>query len=135
MSFRLAISKDGYNALTELDNNNYVFHSDYNTFKYYTSGTMQVTLNTSTPFTTEYTVNHNLGFIPLFFVLSDTGAAFSPLRYYMMSYSFADFFGYFRIFVYATTTQLIFRIESSGVDPAGVTVNFSYKIFKNDLNI
>lgn len=43
----IAVSKPGYNVLTETDPNNFIFHSLYNTFKIITSGTYSANLGVS----------------------------------------------------------------------------------------
>ena len=58
------VAKKGYNAETETDPNNFVFHSDYNTFKIIKTGTKTVTLSASTSNQT-FSEAHGQRFIPL----------------------------------------------------------------------
>jgi hypothetical protein len=59
MSYGIRISKSGYNALTESDVNNYIFHSDYNTFKIVKTGNGSFTVTGSS--TEDKTITHNYG--------------------------------------------------------------------------
>ena len=56
---KIKVSKSGYNALTESNVNNYIFHSDYNTFKIVKSGTGSFTVTASS--SEEKTITHNYG--------------------------------------------------------------------------
>lgn len=62
MAQKLVISKAGFNALTESDPNNYIFHSDYNTFKILSEGTLTSQSVTANPST--FTVAHGISGIP-----------------------------------------------------------------------
>lgn len=59
MSYGIRVSKSGYNVLTETDVNNYIFHSDYNTFKIVDSGTGSWSISASS--TETKTITHNYG--------------------------------------------------------------------------
>ena len=133
MSQKIRISKSGYNAITETGPDNMVFDSDYNTLKYHIEGSTSLTLSSATPTTAETSIAHNLGFIPFFEAFVDD-VNFSPVRWYMMPYSFADAGAYFHYFVYVSTTHIIFRVEYSGVG-SSVTLTFKYKIFRNNTGL
>jgi len=130
---KIIIAKPGYNAETETNPNNLIFSSDYNTFKYYLSGSTNYTIPAlGVPHTGEYTiVTHNLGYEPFFVVFANDPPSF-PTRYYALPYSFADAGVYDHRFVYATTTQLIFRYENTGFG-IDVDLELHYKVFKNRL--
>lgn len=136
MSYKIRVSKAGYSVESETDLNNIVFDSDYDTLKYSTSGTKDVTYPDTSGSPDEYeevVVTHSLGYIPVFFCnLKDTN--FSPDHYYLLPLSFADGFDYLYLDVYATTTQLIFRAKHSGTFDA-VTLTLYYRIFKNDTGV
>ena len=133
MSQKIRISKSGYNAITETGTDNMVFDSDYNTLKYHLEGSTSLTFSSATPETKETTITHNLGYIPFFKAFVDD-PNFSPVRWYMMPYTFADAGAYIYFFVYANTTQLVFRVEHSGV-AASVTATFKYKVFRNNTGL
>ena len=59
-----AVAKIGKNALTATDPNDFIFHSEYNTFKIIFSGVKSVTHNGS-PATQVFSQAHGLRFIPL----------------------------------------------------------------------
>ena len=60
----IAVAKIGENVLTATDPNDFIFHSDYNTFKIILEGTKTVTLLASTS-DQLFTQAHGLSFIPL----------------------------------------------------------------------
>lgn len=62
MAQKIVISKSGYNALTESDQNNYIFHSDYNTFKIISESTLTSQSITGDP--TTVSLAHGLDYIP-----------------------------------------------------------------------
>lgn len=134
MAFKLVITKSGYNALTETNTDHITYSSDYNTLKYYLTGSLAISLSPSTTFPFEQTVSHNLGIYPVFQALTDGGEAFTPRRYYGCSYTFADFFGYFRVFAYCSTSELIFRVDSTPLG-GSTTLNIKYKLFRNNLDV
>jgi len=131
---KLVIAKPGYDAITETDPDNLIFSSDYNTFKYFKNGSTPIYIPASVSvFTQENTIfTHDLGYCPFFIATWDItvgGGNFSNL-----SYSWADAGAYFHLFVYTTTTELILRVESSGLT-SGITIPIWYKIFKNNLGL
>jgi hypothetical protein len=64
MSYKLAVSKYGYSVLTETNPNNFIFNSDYNTFKIIGSGTYSNSISSSTYFQT-FSLSHGLSYTPL----------------------------------------------------------------------
>lgn len=64
MDYKIAVSKSGYNVLTETNPNSFIFNSDYNTFKIISSNTYSFSIPTNY-FTEDYTETpHNLNYIP-----------------------------------------------------------------------
>lgn len=132
---KIIVAKQGFNALTETNPNNLRFSSDYNTFKYDISGNITVTIpsNVGAHDGEEVIVTHNLGYIPFFVVYGNDEPSF-PTRWYMMPFSFADVGVYDHRFVYATSTQLIFRFENTGFG-IDIDIDLHYKVFKNNLGL
>lgn len=64
MTYLLAVSRSGYNVLTETTHYKFVFNSNYNTFKIISSGTYSNSISSSSYFVT-YSISHNLGYTPL----------------------------------------------------------------------
>ncbi|MEM5875572.1 MAG: hypothetical protein QXX45_03330 [Candidatus Aenigmatarchaeota archaeon] len=64
MTYLLAVSRYGYNVLTETNHYKFIFNSNYNTFKIISSGTYSGSIPSSSYFVT-YSVSHNLGYVPL----------------------------------------------------------------------
>ena len=65
MTYTIAISKAGVNVLTATDPNDFIFHSEYNTFKIVAQGKITSQTVNSDPKT--FTVAHNLGYAPNFY--------------------------------------------------------------------
>lgn len=61
----IAITKSTYSVLTESDLNNFIFHSDYNTFKILAEGSLLSQTVSSDP--TTFTVSHGLDYVPNFY--------------------------------------------------------------------
>ena len=132
---KIKIAKPGFNAITETDPDNLIFSSDYNTFKYDISGNTALTIPTTVGDNSgeETIVTHDLGYIPFFVCFINDAPSF-PTRWYALPFSFADAGVYDHRFVYATTTQLIFRYENSGFG-IDIDVSLYYKVFKNNLGL
>lgn len=144
----IAVSKPGVNVLTATDADDFIFHSDYDTLKYDTQGTVTVTTDRADYYDSDpgsppivpatyshYTVEeftHNLGYVPYFagyFFLSGTTACQAPF-----AFGDAGFFAYHA--VYADTTKLYFVVHFNSTSNSGeVTTDFSYRIFKNSLGL
>lgn len=143
MTPKLVISKSGFNVLTETDPNNLIFSSDYNTFKYATSGSAVINFSNPTPWLVitdpvqspvieETTIlTHNLGYYPFFVAV--IGGVLSAGQYINLPYlTGSDFAPHESMNLYITTTSLIFRIDST---LASKTLTIYYKLFKNNLNL
>jgi hypothetical protein len=127
MTKKIIIAKTGFNALTETDPNNLIFSSDYNTLKYYLSGSVELSVDGADASTS---ITHNLGFVPFFVVYVNT---LSPVgTWSMVPQTFNDLGAYLYMFAYADTTKIYFQIETAS---AVNTMTFYYKIFKNNLGL
>jgi len=128
MTQKIIITKAGYNGLTETSPDNMVFSSDYDSLKYYSSGS--VTLDVAGA-NAETTVTHNLGYIP-FFVVYVNGFKMidgsTDNQYSMCPASFNDAGFYAFAVAYATTSKIYFRVETNSET---YTHTFYYKIFRN----
>ena len=132
MSQKIVIAKEGYDASTETDPDNLTFSSDYGTLKYHLSGNTSIQIvgdDSSKEDTTE--VSHNLGYVPVFIVyvndfINDLGYNLTPFNYstvadIIVAEAFAD------------TSKLYLKFTNkSGEDH---TVNFYYKIFRNNTGL
>jgi len=134
MTYKLGISKSGYNVLTETNPNNLIFSSDYNTLKYYTSGSATITFTTSNRFGDGYgkftSITHNLGYYPYVEVyVSDWDGVFPvPIRRTGASV-------FYQHFVYVSTTTLYFGIKYSSSFSGSKSCTYYYFIYKNNLNL
>lgn len=137
MSNKIIIAKEGFDAKTETDPNNLIFSSDYETLKYYASGSLSCTIASvpamsSRVATSSY--SHNLGYFPFHVCY----VCPSSSTYYPSSYvSFGSGANTF-ITTYVTTSQIFIylRIENNTVSSiSGLTAIGEYKIYKNNLGL
>jgi len=133
MTQKIQISKVGINAGTATNPDDLTFSSDYNTLKYYTSGTINVTLvGGDDPGTdVEGTVTHNLGYTPFFIAFCN----YYPLstNYNMIPGFFADAGIYDHSLAYADANKLYFKVFTNSY--ADFTRTFRYFIFKNNTGL
>lgn len=133
MTYKIKISKPGYNVLTETDPNNLIFSSDYNTLKYFASGSASVSVGSGSYTHTQEEViyTHNLGYYPVFFVFAEING---DGLYHPLPLSFADAGIAIHDFIYTTTTQIIYRSETASIYGATTSydIDLYYKIFKNN---
>lgn len=148
MAYKLAISKAGYNVLTETGPNNLIFSSDYNTLKYYSSGSLSLSVDYSDYYDSEVDgfgttwyyhrkknwVSHDLGYVPFFIVYVEkpSGAAGNAMCPYN-SYD-AGFWLYLQAF--ADGTDICIVSEQRNQSNSGtITFDFDYNIFKNSIGL
>lgn len=126
---KIAIAKDTstLGALKETDPNKLIYSSDYDTLKYFMSGTVTVTVSGATA---TGSVNHDLGYSPFFlaYVVGFGGAN----KYNLCPGYVASFSGYIHADAYIDATTLYFRVHTNYFSG---TQQFLYKIFRNRLSI
>ena len=127
MAEKLIISKPGYNATTESTSDNLIFSSDYDTLKYYASGTIDLIISGADA---ETSVSHNLGYIP-FFVAYVNYVPFET-SYSTVPFNFAEIGVYYFVNAYATSTDIFFNVRTAS---ANNTITFAYKIFRNNTGL
>lgn len=137
MTYKIAIAKSTVNVLTETDPNNLIFSSDYNTLKYYTSGTITLSV-TADPFEFEYIrrtyITHDLGYYPFYVVYmkdNDIMSNYQPVgREQIGSGAIRSFYAY------VTSTRLyVVAFGNAGSGGESYSVDFKYKLFKNNLGL
>jgi hypothetical protein len=127
MNNKLLIAKPGFNALTEADPNNFIFHSDYGTLKYHISGSADLFIDGANA---ETNITHGLGYIPFFVVYANK---LSPSNTWSMCpQTFFDAGAYLYLNAYADSDKIYFRAETAS---ASNTINFYYKVFKNSTGL
>lgn len=130
MSNKIKIAKVGFNVLTEDNPDNLIFSSDYNTLKYYLSGSVTVNWTDDGTLYTQ-TVAHNLGYIP-FFIAYVQFAGSSTLHAIVPDNQQTAAGRNYRN-VYADTSNLIFAVQQNQGTGLSHSITFYYKIFKNNL--
>lgn len=134
MTYLMRVSKIGVDTLgTSTNPGDYLFSSSYNTLKYYTSGSISLTVgNISTPTIIEGTANHNLGYFPFYEAYVNI-SGYS--EYYMASYGSAAVGG--KVFIaqaFCGTDNIYFKIDTNNHSGTETYIMY-YKIFKNNLNL
>jgi len=125
MGQKIRVSKSGFNVLTETSLDNVVYDSDYDTLKYYVSGSV----NTSTSGSdVEVEVSHNLGYIPFFVAIVNI----PTVNYNMCPGILVIVTDYASANVYSDVNTLYFKIHTNITISA---INFRYFIFRNKINL
>ncbi len=136
MNQKINISKEGIDAGTATEADDLNYSSDYNTLKYYTSGTVTISGTADPSLTTTVfgTVAHNLGYYPYTAIYCNSEGV-SATRYHPYSLIQAG-----EVSERLTATmgtdiiKFIYRI-TAGAGTLEGTANFVYKIFRNDLGL
>lgn len=136
MTYKIVISKPGFDAVTETTPDNLIFSSDYNTLKYNVSGSITLNVTGGPAYAQNTTVTHGLGYTPFFVAYaidSDTMSRYGPLGNNIQA---PDGIGSFRwYYVLADSTKLYFCVLGDTLLTPSYTITFQYKIFKNNLNL
>ena len=142
MSYKIAISKPGYNVLTETDPNNLIFSSDYGTLKYFTSGslTISVSVAANTQYSVSNSIVHNLGYLPFTIVFGNQPKSMTGYAPLGIEYSFIDDgitnIWFRRLRFWVTSSRLYVGAEGLRVVAGDSYIaTFYYKIYRNDLNL
>lgn len=127
VSGKIRISKDGYDAEKETDARNMKFFSGSNVYKIDTtlSGTTQMTV---TDVVNTLTINHNLGYVPVIFILNSGSRGIStdgqmlPNGFNPLSYS-----------ITSTTFTIYYEDWSWYPGDPTYTMDFKYKILRDKI--
>ncbi len=138
MSEKIAITKAGYDILGTAGTvvENLTYSSDYNTLKYYTSGSASLTLTSDGTIVkkSEGTVAHNLGYTPFFICyVNDLGSGLGPNSYNIVYASRSTGLRTINASSWVDGTNLYYQLVNSSTIP--ITANFSFKIFRNNLGL
>ncbi len=150
MSQVVAVSKVGENVLTATDPNDFIFHSDYDTLKYFAQGTTTLTVDQADfyafnpgippiiPDTWSHYkagfITHGLGYVPYFVgYLPDLPVANAAIQ---APFAFGDFVFFSYLAVYADDDKIYFVAHFNSTSNSGdVDIDFAYRIFKNNLGL
>ena len=108
----------------------HIFNSDYGTLKYFSSGSVSITLDTDYLANVE-SVEHNLGYIPFVEAYAQTTTAGT---YQPIPYSGAGATVTYGVTMRITSTHIYFYAESTGF-LAETIFPVKYFIFRNDLDL
>jgi len=125
MSYKIAISKTGKNVLTITDPNDFIFNSDYNTFKIIATGTITQVVNFASP-TIQFA--HGLSYIPLVhcFMKADTNDEAVPPNFMWLQTGVYYFVGIDTVSADATNVYIPVRQFNA----FNVTIKIRYYIFE-----
>jgi len=128
MTTQIKITQPGYDVLTETDKDNFIFHSDYNTFKIVATGTSDITVGATTVKTTD--IAHGLSYIPTFmgFMEYTAGSVVLPLA--GKKYTGATTYYYFKD-MYSDATNLSIVIDNNTA--GSLTFKVRYYLFETPL--
>jgi hypothetical protein len=135
MTYKMAVSRSGYNVLTDTNLDNFTFISDYGTLKYYVSSNLSITIVGDGSYkTSETTVHHGLGYVPFFIAYcNDFVNSNSINKYAIVPYNNSTIIITRTALAWADNNYLYFRLINKS--SSTYTVTFYYKIFKNNLNL
>jgi len=115
----IAVSKTGFDVKDEIDPNNFIFHSLYNTFKIIKTGTLTCSVLGSIN-SQIFTKAHNLSFIPLITAFAKDNAqseVFPPNSENIYGYGLKTGLfgtGVKLISISSDDTNMIFKFDNSG---------------------
>lgn len=126
---KLIVSKQGKNVLTSTDPNDFIFHSDYNSFQILDSGTLTSQTVDADPKTFTYT--HNLGYIPAAFAFAKYPDGYTAMP--QSGHKSSTLFYQRRFYLQMTTTQLLFIFYKGA--SANYNVDIRWYIFDSGVNV
>ena len=141
MAYKMIISREGYNALTETNPHRLYFSSDYLTLKYSSLiQTKQVTLNVP-PLSFTYTVDniyHGLGHYP-FYTVYIKGSFYNEIKPNLIAEETSQYGNVALFFasVYTDTNYLRLLIYGIKLNTVSVSDTFTFyvKLYKNKVDL
>ncbi len=129
----IKISTAGNNVLTTTDPAKLTFSSDYNTLKYFVSGNTTITINgNGSTQDSKVTVAHNLGYIPFFACFVNSGSGYFPVpRTEVTAAPNTTLYAN----AYADSTNLYLTLQINWSNGNNASVNYYYKIYKNNTGL
>ncbi len=127
MSQKIAVSKTGSNVLTATDPNDFIFHSDYNTFKIVASGTANFTQDFGN---FDETFAHNLAYTPLVYAFMKVESHTEILCPNYQFFKTAPYNVFRFNYVKTDATNVIFSWTNWKDPDPETTVYFKYYIFE-----
>lgn len=133
----ISVTKAGSDVLTETNPDNFNFHSNYSTLKYFTSGSWDMG---SISGTTVKTIAHNLGYVPFFvgFVIDLQGFftnGYAIMPYFLSNSNIPNPNRNIASWMYADSTNIYLKTWYDIHATNSSHPIFFYKIFKNNLGL
>lgn len=139
MTHKIIITKPTFDALTETNPQNMIFSSDYNTLKYYISGSLVINVDVGPDTIYSYTnyFAHNLGYFPFHIIYVKYASNWEMIGtnystgFWPPTYIYRKFEGW--------VTKNRIYVKASGQTGTEVSdsysADFRYKLFKNNLDL
>lgn len=153
MSIIAGVSKPTKNALTVTSADDFIFHSNYNTLKYESAGTLTQTVNLANYYHTEPgggfapttyynyksdTLSHGLSYTPYFagYIIDVLDPISAGTNAVQAPFAFGDFVFFYYLSVYADSSNLYFISHFNTTNNTGnISFDYAYRIFKNDTGL
>ncbi len=124
MTIILAASKQNKNVLTTTNPNDFIFHSNYNTFKIIS--TISTSFNIPANSDNVYSVQHSLNYSPLVYVFLKRQS--SDLIYSLGTFTYTFIDGYYPSRVYTDNTYIYVKINN--LNSYSITIYCKFFIFE-----
>jgi len=130
----LRISKPTKNVLSPSSEDDLTYNSQRDTLKYFKEGSVSLTItNGSTSASTS--VTHGLGYYPFFITYLELTFSLGAGKYCQVPYNFSFFGGYVTITSSVDDDKIYFQATNAGATFGAQTLNFTYKVFLNDIGL
>jgi hypothetical protein len=130
----IKVGKDGVDVTKTNDPHKLKFSSQFNTLKYYLTGTAKIQISASafSNYSSSGYIEHNLNYYPfaLVYAKSDLANDYLPLGFYQ-----AGSGAYQQFYYYITTTRIYLVVEGWTTIDVEYGIDYYIKIFKNNLNL
>jgi len=130
LDYGIVVAKPTYDAIADKDPTHHIFNSDYQTLKYFVSGSLEITLLAANLAAME-SYEHDLGYISYVEVYAETTSADV---YQPAPYSGAGATVIYGVTYRITSTHVYFYAEASGF-ASDQTFKVKFFIFRNDLGL
>lgn len=130
----LRVSKPTKNVLSPSSEDDLTYNSQRDTLKYFMQGTKSLTIASgATSASTD--VTHGLGYYPFFISYLELTFSLGAGKWCQVPYNFSFFGGYVTITSSVDNNKIYFQATNAGSTFGAMTLNFTYKVFLNDIGL
>jgi hypothetical protein len=130
----LRVSKPTKDALSPSSEDDLIYNSQRNTLKYFVEGSKSLTIAPGATLAST-SVTHGLGYYPFFITYLELNFSLGAGKYCQVPYNFSFFGGYVTITSSVDKDKIYFQASNAGSTFGAMTLNFTYKIFLNDIGL